>query len=64
MKKYTDSRWNNTTFPIIISQRELTEEVKEKERVFNEKFKILLEKVYGKNKEVVNRDYPRNYPRT
>ncbi|MDK2844279.1 MAG: hypothetical protein PWP69_1071 [Enterococcus sp.] len=55
MKKYTDSRWNNTTFPIIISQRELTEEEKEKERVFNEKFKIWLEKVYGKNKEVVNR---------
>lgn len=29
LKKYTDSRWNNTTFPIIISQRELTEEEKD-----------------------------------
>ena len=28
-EEYTDSRWNNTTFPTIISQRELTEEEKD-----------------------------------
>lgn len=55
MKKYTDSRWNNTTFLIIISQREITEEEKEKERVFNEEFKIWLEKVYGKKQKRSNK---------
>lgn len=42
LKKYTDPRWNDTTLPEVIGSRELTEEEKERERLFNEKFKIWL----------------------
>lgn len=38
LKKYTDPRWNDTTLPEVIGTRELTEEEKERERLFNEKF--------------------------
>lgn len=42
LKKYTDPRWNVTTLPEVIGTRELTEEEKERERLFNEKFQNWL----------------------
>lgn len=48
MKKYSDSRWNNTTLPKVIGKRELTEEEKEREKEFTEQFKKILEEKYDK----------------
>lgn len=44
MKEFSDSRWNNTTFPKIVDSREQTEEEKKREKEFNEQFEKWLKK--------------------